>query len=161
MFPVADEEGDVVARIKTKIKELILKLARKNRSWGYPRIQGALTHLRPDASRGTIAKGLKVNELEPALTRGGGMTWRGFLKAYWKVLTAKGTKPIAPYQHKFDNIYLFGAFSPTLRLYSLLPVGGCFTIVPLCSANNFVECCGVETKPNSWLSNPHFRAIWQ
>jgi hypothetical protein len=89
MFPVADEEGDVVARIKTKIKELILKLARKNRSWGYPRIQGALTHLRPDASRGTIAKGLKVNELEPALTRGGGMTWRGFLKAYWKVLTAK------------------------------------------------------------------------
>ena len=89
MFPVADEEGDVVARIKTKIKELILKLARKNRSWGYPRIQGALTHLRPDASRGTIDKGLKVNELEPALTRGGGMTWRGFLKAYWKVLTAK------------------------------------------------------------------------
>jgi hypothetical protein len=89
MFPVADEEGDVVARIKTKIKELILKLARKNRSWGYPRIQGALTHLRPDASRGTIAKGLKVNELEPALTRGGVMTWRGFLKAYWKVLTAK------------------------------------------------------------------------
>jgi len=72
MFPVADEEGDVVARIKTKIKELILKLARKNRSWGYPRIQGALTHLRPDASRGTIAKGLKVNELEPALTRGVG-----------------------------------------------------------------------------------------
>ena len=29
-----------------------------------------------------------------------------------KALTAKGVKPICPYHHKFENTYLFGAFSP-------------------------------------------------
>ena len=29
-----------------------------------------------------------------------------------RALTAKGIKPICPYQHKFDNTYLYGAFSP-------------------------------------------------
>jgi hypothetical protein len=28
------------------------------------------------------------------------------------VLTAKGVKPISAYQHKFENTYLFGSFSP-------------------------------------------------
>jgi transposase len=28
------------------------------------------------------------------------------------VLTAKGVKPVCPYQHKFENTYLYGAFSP-------------------------------------------------
>lgn len=27
-------------------------------------------------------------------------------------MTAKGVKPICPYQHNFENTYLFGAFSP-------------------------------------------------
>ncbi len=29
-----------------------------------------------------------------------------------RALTAKGVKPICPYQHKFENTYLYGAFSP-------------------------------------------------
>jgi transposase len=29
-----------------------------------------------------------------------------------RVLTAKGVKPVCPYQHKFENTYLFGSFSP-------------------------------------------------
>ena len=28
-----------------------------------------------------------------------------------RALTAKGIKPVCPYQHKFENTYLFGAFS--------------------------------------------------
>ena len=28
-----------------------------------------------------------------------------------KAITAKGVKPVCPYQHKFENTYLFGAFS--------------------------------------------------
>jgi transposase len=28
------------------------------------------------------------------------------------MITAKGVKPVAPYLHRFDNLYLFGAFSP-------------------------------------------------
>ena len=29
-----------------------------------------------------------------------------------RVLTAKGVKPVCPYQHQFENTYLYGAFSP-------------------------------------------------
>lgn len=28
------------------------------------------------------------------------------------MITAKGVKPVAPFLHRFDNLYLFGAFSP-------------------------------------------------
>ena len=28
------------------------------------------------------------------------------------MLTAKGVKPVCPFQHKFENTYLYGAFSP-------------------------------------------------
>ena len=28
-----------------------------------------------------------------------------------RAITARGTKPVCPYQHKFENTYLFGAFS--------------------------------------------------
>jgi putative transposase len=75
-------------RTKTEIRELILKLARENRIWGYTRIQGALANLRHDISRGTIANVLKAAGVEPALTRRNGMTWREFLKAHWEVMAA-------------------------------------------------------------------------
>lgn len=75
-------------RTKGEIRELIFKLARENRTWGYTRIQGALANLRHDVSRGTIASVLKAAGVEPAPTRKGGMTCREFLKAHWEVLAA-------------------------------------------------------------------------
>jgi hypothetical protein len=36
----------------------------------------------------------------------------GLLTQQKRVLTAKGIKPVGPYQHKFENTYLFGSFSP-------------------------------------------------
>ena len=75
-------------RTKAEIQELILKLARENRSWGYTRIQGALANLRHEISRGTIANVLKAAGLEPAPTRRNGMTWKEFLKTHWDVLAA-------------------------------------------------------------------------
>lgn len=36
----------------------------------------------------------------------------GLLSNMRRCLTAKGIKPIVPYQHKFQNFYLFGAYSP-------------------------------------------------
>lgn len=71
-----------------EIKELILKLARENRSWGYTRIQGALANLRHEVGRGTIANVLKAAGLEPAPQRRQGMTWKEFLKMHWEVLAA-------------------------------------------------------------------------
>ena len=50
-------------------KELILKLARENRSWGYTRIQGALANLRHEVSKGTIANVLRAARMEPASGR--------------------------------------------------------------------------------------------
>ena len=36
----------------------------------------------------------------------------GLLSIQRRCLTAKGVKPIVPYQHRFKNFYLFGAYSP-------------------------------------------------
>jgi putative transposase len=71
-----------------EIQELILKLARENRSWGYTRIQGALANLRHEVGRGTIANVLKGAGMEPAPERRQGMTWKEFLKTHWEVLAA-------------------------------------------------------------------------
>lgn len=75
-------------KTKAEIQELILQLARENRTWGYSRIQGALANLRHEISRGTIANVLKAAGLEPVPTRRNGMTWKEFLKTHWEVLAA-------------------------------------------------------------------------
>jgi transposase len=36
----------------------------------------------------------------------------GLLTILRRMITAKGVKPVAPFLHRFDNLYLFGAFSP-------------------------------------------------
>jgi transposase len=46
------------------------------------------------------------------------------------MLTAKGVKPVAPFLHRFDNLYLFGAFSPITGCSHLLEM-------PHCNANTF------------------------
>ena len=62
-------------RTKQDLTDLILRLARENSSWGYTRIQGALSHLGHDVSRGTIANILKENGLEPAHERSKRTPW--------------------------------------------------------------------------------------
>jgi transposase len=44
-----------------------------------------------------------------------------------RVLTAKGVKPVCPYQHKFENTYLYGAFSPINGNSFLLELPYCNT----------------------------------
>jgi putative transposase len=65
-----------------EIRELILRLAWENRSWGYTRIQDALANLQHEVGRGTIAKVLKAAGMEPAPQRRKGMTWKEFLQAH-------------------------------------------------------------------------------
>jgi transposase len=36
----------------------------------------------------------------------------GLLTVLRRMITARGVKPLAPFLHRFDNLYLFGAFSP-------------------------------------------------
>ena len=46
------------------------------------------------------------------------------------MITAKGVKPVAPFLHRFDNLYLFGAFSP-------LTGESCLLEMPHCNSTSF------------------------
>jgi hypothetical protein len=46
-----------------EIEELVLQLARENRSWGYRRIAGALSNLGREVSRQTVANLLKRHDI--------------------------------------------------------------------------------------------------
>lgn len=46
------------------------------------------------------------------------------------MITARGVKPVAPFLHRFDNLYLFGAFSPFTGCRYLLEM-------PHCNSGNF------------------------
>jgi hypothetical protein len=74
--------------IMRHISELIVRMAEENPSWGYTRIEGALTNLTHKVGRGTIANVLRRNGIEPAPERRRRTQWSTFLKAHWKVLAA-------------------------------------------------------------------------
>ena len=71
-----------------EIRELILRMARENRTWGYTRIQGALENLGHEVGRSTIAKVLKEAGLDPAPERQKQTTWKEFLRSHFAVLAA-------------------------------------------------------------------------
>jgi transposase InsO family protein len=79
-----------VGRPKTsvEIEELILQMARQNRTWGYTRIRGALYNLGHEIGRNTIKRILLENGLDPAPLRGRTMSWESFLKAHWGAIAA-------------------------------------------------------------------------
>jgi len=49
-----------------KIEELVLRLARENRTWGYRRIVGALSNLGHEVSHQNVANVLKRHDVAPA-----------------------------------------------------------------------------------------------
>jgi putative transposase len=71
-----------------EIRELILRMARENRTWGYTRIQGALENLGHEVGRSSIAKVLKEAGLDPAPERQKQTTWKEFLRSHFAVLAA-------------------------------------------------------------------------
>ena len=56
-------------RIRQKVVDAIVSFARKNPSWGYDRIQGALANLGYHIADSTVANVLKAHGLEPAPDR--------------------------------------------------------------------------------------------
>jgi transposase InsO family protein len=79
-----------VGRPKTavEIEDLVLQMARQNRTWGYTRIRGALYNLGHEIGRNTIKRILFENGLDPAPLRGRAMSWETFLKAHWGAIAA-------------------------------------------------------------------------
>jgi len=71
-----------------EVRELILRMAAENRTWGYTCIQGALQNLGHEIGRGTIAKVLQEAGVDPAPDRQKRTTWKEFLRTHWDVLAA-------------------------------------------------------------------------
>jgi len=69
-----------------EIRELVVRMAEENPSWGYARIQGALKHLGHRVARSTIAKVLKEHGIRPSPERP--MSWATFVRAHATAIAA-------------------------------------------------------------------------
>jgi putative transposase len=75
-------------RISEKLRNFIIKMAKRNRDWGYTRIQGQLKYLKFNVGVNTIGNILKKEGLEPQPDRRRKTTWSEFIKAHWQSLSA-------------------------------------------------------------------------
>ena len=75
-------------RVMKTITDLVLQMALENPSWGYTRIQGALTNVGHRVGRGTIANILREHGIDPAPERDAHTRWSTFLRAHWECLVA-------------------------------------------------------------------------
>src|SRR6266705_2901974 len=75
-------------RINPEIEDLVVRMARENRSWGYDRIVGALANLGYTLSNQTVGNILKRHGLPPAPERKKTVTWREFVRFHLDVLRA-------------------------------------------------------------------------
>ena len=72
------------------IRELIVRVARENPTWGYTRLRGALKNLGHELGRNTIKRLLADHGIAPAPERGKSMSWSTFIKAHWGAIAATG-----------------------------------------------------------------------
>ena len=70
------------------IREVIVRMARENVSWGYTRIQGALRNLGHTVGRTTVRRVMLEQGLDPAPQRGKGMSWKTFLQIHMEQIAA-------------------------------------------------------------------------
>ncbi len=85
----SQQRGPGRPRISQEIQDLIVRMAKDNRTWGgYRRIRGALRNLDHKIGRNTIKRILKNHGIEPAPERGRTMSWDTFLKAHWGAIAA-------------------------------------------------------------------------
>jgi hypothetical protein len=75
-------------RIAKELEDLVVRMARENRSWGYDRIVGALAHLGYTVSDQTVGNILKRHGTPPAPERKETTTWKEFIRMHMDVLVA-------------------------------------------------------------------------
>ena len=72
--------------VMKEIRELIVRMAGENPSWGYARIQGQLKHLDHRVARSTIAKVLKEHGIKPSPERP--LSWATFVRSHAHLIAA-------------------------------------------------------------------------
>src|SRR5438876_999131 len=75
-------------RTADEITALVTRMAKENRSWGYRRIQGALSNLGHLLAFKTIGNILKKHGIEHARERSRKTTWKEFLIRHWDQIVA-------------------------------------------------------------------------
>jgi transposase len=75
-------------RVGKELEDLVVRMAKENRSWGYDRIAGALAHLGYEISDQTVGNILKRRGLSPAPERKKTTTWKEFIHGHMDVLVA-------------------------------------------------------------------------
>jgi hypothetical protein len=75
-------------RIAKELEDLVVRMARENRSWGYDRIVGALSNLGYGISDQTVGNILKRHGVPPAPVRKTTTTWQEFIRIHMAVLGA-------------------------------------------------------------------------
>jgi len=75
-------------QVREAVQHLVVRLAKENRTWGYRRIQGALSHVGFKLAVSTIAEILRRHGIEPAPERSRKTSWKEFLAQHWGVIVA-------------------------------------------------------------------------
>ena len=73
-------------RIKRAVEQLIIRMARENRDWGYDRIVGALANLGYKVCDQTVGNVLRRHGLPPAPERKRTTTWSAFIRIHLALL---------------------------------------------------------------------------
>ncbi|MGI9070899.1 MAG: integrase core domain-containing protein [Bryobacteraceae bacterium] len=82
----SDRRGPGRPRVMEKIRTLIVRMAEENRTWGYERLQGALSNLGHTVAQSTIANILRHERSCSGAEQK--TTWKEFLAAHWEMLAA-------------------------------------------------------------------------
>ena len=77
-----------------EIRDLVVRMARENPSWGYTRIEGALRHLGHEVGRTTVKRILKDAGLDPAPERRKLTSWATFIRSHLSVMAAADLFPV-------------------------------------------------------------------
>lgn len=72
--------------VMLEIRQLVVRMAEENSSWGYARIQGALRHVGHRVARSTIAKVLKEHGIGPSPERP--LSWATFVRTHAHLIAA-------------------------------------------------------------------------
>jgi len=107
------------------VRELILTMARDNRTWGCARIQGALKNLGHGVGRGTIAKIIQDAGIDPAPERQRKRTWTEFLRTHWDVLAAADFFSVevwtAPGLVRYHVLFVIRLASREVQIAGIIP----------------------------------------